>query len=88
MTDKFAKQYSVLGGPAKNAFAITPSDTNNLPTASQYIYVGGDGDLTVVLVGDTDPVLFKHVKAGTVLPLRATKVLHAGTDATDLVALL
>lgn len=52
------------------------------------IYVGGGGDISVVMGGvDGNTVIFKSVATGTILPVMATKVTAANTTATNLVAL-
>lgn len=71
--------------PARNAFAITPSDSADLAFLTRGIYVGGAGNLSVILADDTDPVSFVGVLAGTLLALRAKRVRATGTTATSLV---
>jgi hypothetical protein len=66
--------------------AVVPSDSTVLAATSK-LYVGVGGDLTVLLAGDTVPVLFKAVPSGSVLPLKVVKVMAAGTAATFIVAL-
>lgn len=75
-----ADTQSTYGGAA----AITKSDT----TVQSYsaIYVGGTGDVAVLTeAGNT--VTFSAVPVGTILPIRVTKVLSAGTTATLLLGL-
>jgi hypothetical protein len=72
--------------PAEKASAVTPSDSTVL-TDVRGLYVGADGDVAVIMVGDTSAVTFVGVKAGTVLPLRVSKVMSTNTTATDIVAL-
>lgn len=73
--------------PARNAISITPSDTVNLETGTRGIYVGGGGDITAVMEGSANAVLFVDVPGGAVLPIEASRVNATGTTATDLVAL-
>jgi len=51
------------------------------------IYVGGLGDLSVVMAGNGSTAIFKAVPIGTVLPIRITMVNTTGTTATELVGL-
>ena len=75
-----------LDKPAAGAIAVTPHDSTNLTNPTRGIYVGGDGNLTVVMV-DGGVVLFTAAKAGSVLPIRVNRVNATGTSATGLVAL-
>ena len=68
-------------GSASIAYVITPSDVTILPT-TRGIYIGGDGNLTVTMESGAD-CDFPNVKAGTVIPIRVTKV-KAATTATGL----
>ncbi len=74
--------------PADNSYAVTPHDTNEvwayLPRA---IYVGGAGDINMMLEGDEQPTLFVSVPAGAILPLKARVIMATGTTATSIVAL-
>lgn len=70
---------------SETAFAITPHDTTHLPFVTKRIYVGGAGDVRVTMQDGT-AVTFTGVLAGTILPVRAFKVLTA-TTATNLVGL-
>ena len=71
--------------PGYRAAAVTPSDADDLGNV-RAIYVGTGGDLTIVAAGDADPVTFANVQGGTLLPVQARKVMAAGTDASDIVA--
>ena len=74
--------------PAISAAAITKSDSvaiTNGPTRA--VYVGVGGDVVALLQNDTDPVTFKNVPTGVVLPICALRINATGSTATDLVAL-
>ncbi len=86
MADEFQNYAAGLTAPARDADAITPSDTTDLPSATRALYVGEAGDLQVQMVsGQT--VTLSNVQAGIVYPLRVSRVLAAGTTATGLVGL-
>lgn len=71
-------------GPGTGGVAITPNDTTKLEQTARGIYVGGEGDISV-LTPDGDTLLFVGVLAGGVLPIAARRVNATGTTATNLV---
>lgn len=85
MRDAFPSR--IAGASAREAFVITPDDDVDLEARPQAIWVGGEGDLTVVFNPDSDPVEFKNIAAGYLLPIAPTRVLEA-TTATDLVGVI
>ena len=87
LLDKFKNFVTLLYDPASKAVAVTPSDANELDIATRMLYVGTTGDVAVVLVNDTTPVIFKNVQKGTTLRIRVRQVMATDTNATDIVAL-
>jgi len=86
MSDDFENHTAGLTSPARNAAAITPSDTADLASATRALYVGQSGNVRLVTVaGQT--VTFNNMLPGVVYPLRVARVLATGTTATGLVAL-
>lgn len=89
------------GRPARRAFAVSPSDTNDLtnvsgdadPTYAKALYIGVTGDVTVITAGDTSAnlagksVTFKAHPVGY-MPVQVRRVLNTGTTATNIVALM
>jgi hypothetical protein len=76
----------LYGDPADRVAAVTPSDATDL-TGVRGLYVGGSGDLAVRMVNNpSTTVTIASVAAGTILPLRVTRVM-AATTATDITAL-
>ncbi len=69
----------------RKAFSITPDDIAVVTPGCEAIYVGGAGDLAVVVDGVT--VTFKAVPVGLIIPVKAQKVKATGTTATLLVGL-
>lgn len=86
MTDYWVQLRNEEWGPAQSAAAITPNDSVDLTVATRGIYVGSAGDVKVDMLG-SGTVTFTSLQAGTVLPVRATRVYSTGTDATGLIAL-
>lgn len=79
----------VASQPATKAVAVTPSDSTDLTTYAKAIYVGGAGNIAVIMKynsADTG-VTFNGVTAGTVLPIQVRRVLATGTTATNIIAL-
>lgn len=87
MIDKFALHASKLSDPASDAFSVTPHDTNDLPSVSRGIYIGGDGNLSIITLAGTT-VTFANLVAGTIVPIRAVQIRATGTTATNIVALV
>ncbi len=87
-------------GPARYGFAITPDDNVKLTAIPRMVYVGGTGNLTVILDGDpqygtslatgaqTVPITLNNVQGGTWLPIAPHYVLATGTTATGIVGML
>jgi hypothetical protein len=75
-----------FGEPAVHAAAITPNDGAELTYVTRAVYVGGAGNLAVVMyAGET--VTFTGVPAGSLLPIRVKQVLSSSTTATTILAL-
>lgn len=66
--------------------AVTKSDATILPT-TRALWVGGAGDVAVILANDTAAVTIVGVAAGTLLPVQVTKVMDTNTTATSILAL-
>lgn len=69
----------------RGASTITPSDSANLENPVSAIYVGGTGNLSVVMANG-ESATFTNVPVG-VLEIAVVKVLSTGTTATGLVGL-
>lgn len=92
MPDPFLNFQDSHQAPSRRALAVVPSDTvDYLSDAGQVVpkglYIGSAGNVRVRPVDDTTTVDFLNVPAGTILPVRARRVLATGTTATNIVAL-
>ena len=72
--------------PADKIVAVTPSDSTDL-TGTRALFVGGEGNVAVRMINDpSTTVTLTGVIAGSILPLRVTRVM-AATTATNITAL-
>ena len=85
--DRFQNFSDTSVGPARAPFAVTPSDTIDLPLVPKAIYVGTGGNVVLRGVDATADVTFKNVASGQVIDVRAQFVRATGTTAADLVGL-
>jgi hypothetical protein len=77
---------SNITGPAVGGFAITPSNTVDLPFATRAIMVGQTGDIAVIFANDATntPVILYNRQGGTTEPVMIKRVMVTGTTATQL----
>jgi hypothetical protein len=75
---------SYIEAPIISAQAITPSDTTVLTQIPRGVWVGGSGNLAVLLQGDTVPVTFLGVSGG--LSIAPQKIMATNTTATNILA--
>ncbi len=85
--DPFERTTDSPMAPAEDCFAITPDDGADLPRATKAVYVGLTGDVALIPVRGTAPVVFRRVSAGTILDVRVRAIRATGTTAGDLVGL-
>ena len=75
--------------PAATAEEITPNDSADITNGfTKGVWVGGTGDLRVIMINDTAAVTFTNVQGGSLLPIRVKRVLATGTTATGIVAVI
>lgn len=84
--DPFEDFSDSLIAPAKHAFAVTPDDNDDLPSATKALYVGNGGDVVVRPVESSQDVVFVNVPAGAILPIRA-RAIRTSSTATDMIGL-
>ena len=87
MQDRYETFSTGLESPVTHGFAVTPDDGEDLPELVRALYVGSGGALALVLASGA-PVTLSGVAGGTVLPLRAARVLASGTTAGGIVGLV
>jgi hypothetical protein len=72
--------------PAASASAVTTSDSVDFSYPARALYIGGAGNVAVVLESGT-AVTFSAVPAGAILPVVCKRVNATNTTATSIVAL-
>lgn len=77
---------SYWNDPVRNVEAITPSDSVDLTAPTHGIYVGVGGNVAVETENGSTAT-FTSVLAGSIIPVRAIKVLSTNTTATTLLAM-
>jgi hypothetical protein len=82
--DRFSGYAASPDSPATDAFAITPSDTVELPAVTKAIYVGS-GHVTLRPVHASGDVTYRNVPTGSYLTVRSSHVRATGTTAGDLI---
>lgn len=86
-TDQFSYTSETVFAPADNAVAVTPNDSTDLTYVTRAVYVGGTGNMVVTMAGGGSNVTFTGIPAGSVLPIRVSRILSTSTTATSIVAL-
>ena len=84
MADEFQAQSTLLDSPARDAFAVTPNDDTDLDAVTRSVYVGGEGDLSVIMYSGAEVVFPGAV--GNV-PICVRRIKATGTTATGIVGL-
>jgi hypothetical protein len=82
---------TVLHGAYDASVVTLADDVTDLPGGpTRALYVGGAGDVTVVMLGQAvaaTTVTFASVAAGTMLDVQVSRVFTTGTTATLILAL-
>ena len=66
-------------------FAITPSNSVDLPNETIAIYLGTPGDLKIDAAETGAEITFKNLSNGVFHPIRAKRVYATGTSATEII---
>lgn len=86
-TDGFSTLSPGLSSPATNAAVVTTNDSTDLGNVTRALYIGGAGNITVNMLGTGTNLTLNNVTAGTLLPIRVSRVWANGTTASSIVAL-
>lgn len=73
--------------PAVRLRAVTPNDSTPLVFVAKALYVGTGGNVAIMASEDTAAVTLTNVASGSIIPVRALRVMATGTTATNIVAL-
>ena len=84
--DNFSRQKTLTNDPFTNAVVVSPSDSADLAAVTRAVYVGTTGNMKVTMQ-DSGTVLFTGIPAGTVLPIRVTRIWSTTTTASTIIAL-
>lgn len=87
MDDRFESNSTGLTSPSIHGFSVTPSDSSDLPELARAIYVGRGGSLTLTFPSGAI-VTFENLPDGSLLPVRAARVMATNTTAEALVGLV
>ena len=85
MADPWAGAPGGITGPITKAVAVTPSDATNLTDTARALYVGGAGNV-VLLMTDGNTITLTAVAVGVWHPIRFNRVNATNTTATAIVA--
>ena len=72
--------------PATRASALSSSDVADLAEAPRALYVGGAGNIRVTML-DGGEATFLSVPAGSIIPIRISKLWATSTTATAVMGL-
>jgi hypothetical protein len=85
MADSFTGYADSEQAPSRAPFAITPHDSNILPTIPKGIYVGTGGDLVLRGVAGSTDVTYRNLPDASYVNVRAAYVRATGTTAANLI---
>lgn len=83
--DAYRDKINGINAPVRKAVTVTTSDTVDLDSVPRALWIGGDGDVAVIMADDTASVVLKN--ASGLVPVMVKRVLATGTTATYIVAL-
>lgn len=83
MPDEYESYATGLGAPLIGGFAITPSDSADLPTVTREIRITGSGG-TIAVVWLDGSTTTEPIESGAAASWRVRRVLATGTTATGI----
>lgn len=87
MNDKFAGRPEIsMMQPITDGVAVTPHDTNDLAQTSRALWVGGAGNIKLI-TAEGNTLTLSGITAGTLIPIRCSRVFSTDTTATLIVNL-
>ncbi len=84
--DRFADLPTTLVAPARDAVPVTPDDSADLSALPRALFVGQTGHVAATMAGG-QTVTFQNCQAGSILPVRVSRVMLTGTTAGGILAL-
>jgi hypothetical protein len=85
MADKFSNQSDSANDPARDTFALVPSDTIAISPIPKGIYVGSGGNVTLRAVDSQADVTYCNLGDGSYIAVRAAYVRATGTTASNMI---
>lgn len=86
IADRYNGMSADLHSPYVGGAAVTPNDSADLAELTRAVWVGGTGDLKVTFQ-DGSTVVLQTVPAGSLLPIRVSRIFASGTTATLIAAI-
>lgn len=85
--DPFNKKVIQVDQPSRQAILITPDDVNDLDITPRALYIGSQGDVTVLMADDltNTPITFAGMVGFN--PIMVKRVFALNTDADNIIAL-
>ncbi|WP_425102265.1 spike base protein, RCAP_Rcc01079 family [Tropicibacter sp. S64] len=85
MADHFSKFTRSITSPPFGGYTIVPNDGADLPTVTRALNIGVAGTVHATLLDGSDVTL--NIGAGSLFPMRATRIWATGTTAGNIVGL-
>ena len=88
MTTNPFQNYAVTPDtPSPDGFVVTPSDSTPFPTMVRRLFVGGNGNITLITAAGTT-LTFSNVQVGAILQIQCSQVKATGTTATLIIGMI